>query len=797
MDSVGCWLQTIFSHFTSSFYKYSQALCGFEWVYSSAGKSPRQIISPVITSITAATSNLVSQLPKTQPRLVNLSKRVIHPRTKDVLEKGPKFCLSQRITSKIMTSAEVGIERAFYAMKWAAHLEDKRANNNNPADENSSPISDTDSSQASLTFSVPHPRPNFPDSDVQQPPEVGPSAERKLEQLKSKILKLYTHHKVQEKPNVSSSVLMDLRELKQDDGLIIKQSDKCKSFVVMDKEEYLEKATMITNSYEKLQKNPTRDLEDATKNLMKTTLSNKIPQDHLKRLLPQHARTAEFYGLPKTHKPGNPLRPIVAACGDPLDKLSWFLQLILGQLLQFIPTHLPDSDTFLSRLKQTFPTRLPDNCIIFTMDVCNLYGSIPIQEGIDSVMTLIRDNVTKIDMFGLSLTDFHKLLTHVLTNNYLRFGLSYFKQTTGIAMGSRIAPPIAISFMHVFESSFLSSLQFRPDFLVRYIDDYCGIWSHGVEQLKSFFERLNNFHPAIKLTLDHTGGSSEIPFLDILLTVRSNGAYSTELYVKPMTAPIIMNFRSAHPMSVKKGTLKSQIKRAIRLSSDSDAKERSLNKISELFGMNEYPASLIRQTIRYCGRPNQKQPKKRTDQFFMRLPFVDEVLTRRVNAAIRSSKAPIKVSWINKNNLNKLLVSSALSPPPCPSGNKRCHTCDNGLQGHCTTRMTVYKITCLTCQSIGVLATYIGQSRRPIRARFNEHLGDARLRKPDTGLGDHISEHHWEMDNNKINSNFHIEILTTKEHEADLRICESVHIRDQTPSMNTKSRSWNLTKHIV
>ena len=111
--------------------------------------------------------------------------------------------------------------------------------------------------------------------------------------------------------------------------------------------------------------------------------------------------------------------------------------------------------------------------------------------------------------------------------------------------------------------------------------------------------------------------------------------------------------------------------------------------------------------------------------------------------------------------------------------------------------MTVYKITCLTCQSIGVTATYIGQSRRPIRARFNEHLGDARLRKPDTGLGDHIAEHHWEMDNNKINSNFHIEILTTKEHEADLRICESVHIRDQTPSMNTKSRSWNLTKHIV
>ena len=107
------------------------------------------------------------------------------------------------------------------------------------------------------------------------------------------------------------------------------------------------------------------------------------------------------------------------------------------------------------------------------------------------------------------------------------------------------------------------------------------------------------------------------------------------------------------------------------------------------------------------------------------------------------------------------------------------------------------RIACLDCQSKGVLATYIGQSRRPIRVRFNEHLGDARLRKPDTGLGDHILEHHCDMDNSKINSNFHIEILNTKEHEADLRICESVYIRDQTPSMNTKSRSWSLTKHII
>ena len=76
---------------------------------------------------------------------------------------------------------------------------------------------------------------------------------------------------------------------------------------------------------------------------MKRVLKGKIPDDYLQRLLPQHARTAEFYGLPKPDKPGNPLRPIVSPCGDPLDKLSWFLQTILTQLLAFVPAHLSNT----------------------------------------------------------------------------------------------------------------------------------------------------------------------------------------------------------------------------------------------------------------------------------------------------------------------------------------------------------------------------------------------------------------------------------------------------------------------
>ena len=148
-------------------------------------------------------------------------------------------------------------------------------------------------------------------------------------------------------------------------------------------------------------KNPTSKLEEDTKTPMKK-LQDKTPDNDMRRLLPQHTCTAEFYGLPKTHKVGIFLRPIVSACGDPLDKLSWLIQFILTQLLTFIPVHITSTQFYLSRMNGTFPIGLPSNNIIFSFDVCNLYENIPIAEAIDAVMTLIESSLNKINNYSLT-----------------------------------------------------------------------------------------------------------------------------------------------------------------------------------------------------------------------------------------------------------------------------------------------------------------------------------------------------------------------------------------------------------
>ena len=340
------------------------------------------------------------------------------------------------------------------------------------------------------------------------------------------------------------------------------------------------------------------------------------------------------------------------------------MQCILTQLLSFIPVHLTNTQSYLTRLHDTFPNGLPSQSIVFSFDVCNLYGSIPIQEGIDAVMNLIKTNLNKMNMFGITIDDLRSLLTHVLTNNNVRFNSKIFKQTTGIAMGNRLAPPVAIAFMHYFETSFLSRLKNILIFYVRYIDDILGVWTHGMDQLNHFFNLMNTHNPCIRLTMDHTGDPGKIAFLDTLITVHPSGTYTTELYFKPMTPPIILHYTSAHPMSTKRAVLNAEIQRALRVSSNKPTTERSLSTITQLFTMNGYPLDLIKNTIKnnkhkvnanYRKIRSNNRASKNTAQMYMRLPYINETIVRRVNGILRGSKAPIKPVWINNNSLQKNL----------------------------------------------------------------------------------------------------------------------------------------------
>ena len=641
---------------------------------------------------------------------------------------------------------------------------------------------------------------SFPDNDKRYPPPSSRNVECTLKQLKEDIVKSYQSHKITQS-NVSSEQVKFLDELKKNDDVVIKQSDKCKGLVLMDKTVYLDKSQAIlrdSNNYETIDKNPVAKLEAETRRLFKSVTKDKLPEKTVKELTPCHSRTPVFYGVPKDHKETVPLRPVISACGGPTEKMSCLLERVLKQLLKFVPTHLWDTNDFLTRLnKHSHEQGIPKDAIFFSIDVVNLYGSIPIPEAIEAVCDTLQAHLQEIDTFGLNVNDIRKLLEHSLEKSVCSFDGEFYRQTLGIAMGNPCAPPIAILFLDRFERRACEEAPIKPAFLTRYIDDYAGVWTHSEQSLLEFVTYLNSLHPTVKFTLEHSAGGRGVPFLDTLVTVEEHNGITkveTELYIKPMNSGIILHYQSAHPTSTKHSVARNQFKRAIRNSSNALKQQRSVEKIRNLLLSNGYPRKLVGRLsweakAHRTRIQNRKSEEQKRFDGYLSLPYIDEQLLCKVKSKVKKSGLNVRIAWFNQNILKKKLVRSSLQKPKCPGG-QRCHTCKSGFSGDCTQKNVVYELSCNICHEQGQKTTYIGETKRPVRLRFNEHYRDVQNETEDSPMGDHFRESHPQAEGHTVPLS--IRILYRASDHPDRKLAESLLIQKNHPQLNNNLSSWPI-----
>ena len=92
------------------------------------------------------------------------------------------------------------------------------------------------------------------------------------------------------------------------------------------------------------------------------------------------------------------------------------------------------------------------------------------------------------------------LIPFILTHNNFVFDDHSYLQTSGTAMGTKMAPCFANIFMASTEQTFNDNSPLTPLFYVRFIDDIFMIWTHGSEELEQFTTRANSTHPSMKFT---------------------------------------------------------------------------------------------------------------------------------------------------------------------------------------------------------------------------------------------------------------------------------------------------------
>ena len=120
-------------------------------------------------------------------------------------------------------------------------------------------------------------------------------------------------------------------------------------------------------TYEELKRDPTPALQrKLTSTLLTLKRTNAIDTQRSYRLRCSVPQPPKLYGLPKLHKPGFPMRPIVSFCVSPTYQLSKYLTTILQPLTDKSRRKLQSTEDFINATKTV---QIPDDYKLVSFDV--------------------------------------------------------------------------------------------------------------------------------------------------------------------------------------------------------------------------------------------------------------------------------------------------------------------------------------------------------------------------------------------------------------------------------------------
>ena len=313
------------------------------------------------------------------------------------------------------------------------------------------------------------------------------------------------------KDNLSKDERKALKELQSDTSIVILPTDKGRSTVILNREDYLEKCMDHINNgpYQLLKKDPTTKIKAKTLKQLKVLKDNEFIDNKLYYYLkPTDSPAPRFYGQPKIHKPGVPIRPIVSYSGSPLYNLNKYIANILKTYVKHENNNAKNSTTFSNYIRNV---PIEDDEIMVSFDVTSLYTNIPI---IDT-LNIIKDYVHSDDQFArktaISQDKFLDLVNLVLTTTWYTFNSQFYQQTDGVAMGGPASSTTAEIYMQAHESTAISTALHPPKVWERSVDDVYSIVKRT--QLENFFHHINNLHQNIKFTMEEES-NGELAFLD-------------------------------------------------------------------------------------------------------------------------------------------------------------------------------------------------------------------------------------------------------------------------------------------
>ena len=153
------------------------------------------------------------------------------------------------------------------------------------------------------------------------------------------------------------------------------------------------------------------------------------------------AVSGKFYGLLKTHKKDNPLRPIISNCGTYNYNVAKFLNNLLSPYSINDHSYAKDSFEFAEFIRQR---KISNTEEMVSFDVESLFTNVPTNETIDIIIKdLYNDNKLK-TIVKITQNNVQKLLKICTQESHFMCNNEFYEQIDGVAIGSPLGPLLLI-----------------------------------------------------------------------------------------------------------------------------------------------------------------------------------------------------------------------------------------------------------------------------------------------------------------------------------------------------------------
>lgn len=551
-----------------------------------------------------------------------------------------------------------------------------------------------------------------------------------------------------------------------EEKLVFLSSDKSNSIVIMDKEDYKQKALEVLNDdkkYIKLcnNKDPVGKAERKVNQFVKKIYENNgLTKGEYQQLLSKNANAGMMYFLAKSHKENCPLRPVITNYQTPSENLSKYLGLVLKNIVNG-EHRVKNSNQVLERIKNIV---LDNNETLVSYDVKNLYPSLPLE----IIKKRIKDHWEELNKFTVwSLEQIIQALELCLDVNIFNFEGQLYKQVSGCPIGSNISPVLADIFIDYVHEEVFSKVDAK--LTLYYVDDSLVVVDKT--RIDDIWNKLNNLHQNIEYTYELEKNNA-INFLDITLIRCQPGLLKSNIFTKPQKSARSINYYSHHPEHQKVNIIKNEYDRMKRIS-DKIFIDNNERMLKEKFIKNGYPENFLKEIIVEKSPKNNvnnnqnKQERKENLKIIGSITYVPG-LSEIIKSILKMFK--INITYKINKPLNNITNNKFKSDKMEKSG-------------------VVYSIPCASCGKNGQSSRYIGETGRKLKIRMKEHFYTVAKSLPKTALSIHALEckHEFDWEN--------VEILYEEQSVFKRRFFESAFINfydDESINLKTEREKSSL-----